>query len=107
MAWVLAADVVVNPSYTEGLPTTVLWAAAAGRAQVATDVGGTREIITDGVSGRLVEARDVDSLLAALDELVVDAELRAALGAAARADVHARFDSVGGARRWIEALRAS
>lgn len=102
LRWVLAADVVVNPSYTEGLPTTVLWAAACGRAVVATDVGGTPEVVADGVSGVLVRPRDVDGLRAALDALAVDPERRAALGAAARRDVRERFDSLAGAARWLE-----
>ena len=49
-AWAVmrASDVLVNPSYTEGLPTSVLEAAVIGKAVLATDVGGTREIVTDG-----------------------------------------------------------
>ncbi len=101
LRWVLAADVVVNPSYTEGLPTTVLWAAACGRAIVATDVGGTPEVVADGISGVLVRPRDVAGLRAALDALAGDPERRAALGAAAEQDVRERFDTLAGAARWL------
>lgn len=104
LSWVSAADVVVNPSYTEGLPTTVLWAAALGRGIVATDVGGTPEIVTDETSALLVAPRDVAGLCAALERMLGDAELRARLGAAARADVRVRFDEATGARRWLAAV---
>jgi glycosyltransferase involved in cell wall biosynthesis len=105
LAWVAAADVVVNPSYTEGLPTTVLWAAACGRAVVASTVGGTPEIVTDGVSGLLHAPRDVAGLRRALSAVVGDRALRDRLGAAARADVWERFDSAAGAARWLAVAR--
>ncbi len=43
---VKASDIVVNPSYTEGLPTSVIEAVLCGKMVIATDVGGTREILT-------------------------------------------------------------
>jgi len=57
-----AADVFVNPSYSEGLPTSVMEAAVAGVPIVATDVGGTREIVQHGVTGRLVKPHDANAL---------------------------------------------
>jgi glycosyltransferase involved in cell wall biosynthesis len=101
LGWVKAADVVVNPSYTEGLPTTVLWGAALGRMVVASTVGGTPEIVTDEVSGLLHPPRDVPALARALERAVSDPALRERLGAAAREDVWARFDSEAGARAWL------
>jgi glycosyltransferase involved in cell wall biosynthesis len=79
-----AFDVVVSASSAEGLPNAVLEAAASGRAIVATDAGGTREVITDGDSGRLVAVGDDDALAAALRQLVRDPQARQTLGAAAR-----------------------
>jgi glycosyltransferase involved in cell wall biosynthesis len=105
LGWVFAADVVVNPSYTEGLPSTVLWGAAAGRAIVASTVGGTPEIVTDGVSALLHAPRDIDGLRRALEATIADPGLRARLGAAAKADVWARFDTAASARRWLAAAR--
>jgi glycosyltransferase involved in cell wall biosynthesis len=86
-----AFDLVLGPSRAEGLPNSVLEAAAAGRAVAATRAGGTPEILTDGETGLLVPAGDPPALRDALDRLAADADLRARLGAAARADVGRRF----------------
>ena len=77
--------VVCLPSYREGLPLALLEAAAAGKAIVATDVPGCREIVIDGLTGLLVRARDVQELATALEALILDPELRGRLGAEARA----------------------
>jgi glycosyltransferase involved in cell wall biosynthesis len=107
LGWVCAADVVVNPSYTEGLPTTVLWAAACGRAVVATDVGGTPEVLSHGATGLLVPPRDVAALRAALGTLASDPARRAELGAAAKRDVRERFDTEAGAACWLALVRGA
>ena len=61
-------DLFVLPSYTEGLPNVVLEACAAGVPVVATAVGGTPEVIDDGVSGYLIPPGSVDQLIASVDE---------------------------------------
>jgi len=91
MLLLAAADVFVNPSYAEGGPTTVLEAAVLGKAIVATDVGGTPEIITDGVSGILVPAGDVAALAQAMIAAATDPGLRGRLGAAAQVEAR-RYD---------------
>jgi len=62
----------------------VLEAAAAGRPVVASSVGGTAEVVEDGVSGLLVEPGDVTGFAAALRELGKDPERRRRMGAAGR-----------------------
>jgi len=57
-----SSDIFVNPSYTEGLPTSVLEAATCGKAIIATDVGGTNQIITNNKSGYLIQPKNVTSL---------------------------------------------
>jgi glycosyltransferase involved in cell wall biosynthesis len=84
-------DAVAQSSYTEGLPNFLLEAGAAARAIVATDVGGTREIIRHEDTGLLVPPGDVPALTAALQRVVDDPELRRGLGERARAHVHDRF----------------
>ncbi len=80
-AW---CDVLMSTSLTEGLPGVVLEAAAAGRPVVASSVGGTAEVVEDGVSGLLVEPGDVTGFAAALRELGKDPERRRRMGAAGR-----------------------
>src|SRR6185437_15891086 len=86
-AWsvIRSSAIVANPSYTEGLPTSVLEAALLGKAVLASDVGGTAEVVTDGEGALLFKPRDVDGIRSRLERLVEDPELRERLGAGARA----------------------
>ena len=85
------ANIVCLPSYREGLPKVLLEAAACGRALVATDVPGCREIVIDGHNGLLAPLRDAVGLAAAIRRLLDDAGLRAELGRCGRALVEAEF----------------
>jgi glycosyltransferase involved in cell wall biosynthesis len=73
----------------EGLPRTLLEAAACGRTLVASDVPGCRSLVRDGVEGLLVPADDAPALAQALVRLSRDPALVAGLGAAARARIEA------------------
>jgi glycosyltransferase involved in cell wall biosynthesis len=84
-------DVALLTSRNEGTPVALIEAAAAGRAAVATDVGGVRSVVTDGVGGLMVPAGDVAAIAAALDALLGDPARRATMGDAARAHVRERF----------------
>jgi glycosyltransferase involved in cell wall biosynthesis len=86
-----AFDIAALASESEGLPNVVLEAAAAGLPIVATAAGGTTEIITDRVTGLLVDVGDEIGFAAALERLCRDAEGGRRMGAAAREDVVARF----------------
>jgi glycosyltransferase involved in cell wall biosynthesis len=86
-------DLYVLPSWTEGLPLTVLEAMARGRAVVATHVGGTPELVVDGETGLLVPARDPVALAAAIRALLADPERRRAMGEAGRRRVAERFSA--------------
>jgi glycosyltransferase involved in cell wall biosynthesis len=77
-------DVSLATSDSEGSPNSVLEAMAAGRPAVATDVGGTGDLIASGVDGFLVAPGDVGAVAAALSALVTDRALRVRVGAAAR-----------------------
>lgn len=85
-------DVVVLPSYREGLPKTLIEAAACGLPMITTDVPGCREVVRDGIDGLLVPARDAAALAAAIARLQDDPALAARLGAAARDKALAEFD---------------
>jgi glycosyltransferase involved in cell wall biosynthesis len=70
----------VLPSYAEGLPMSILEAMALGRAVVATRVGDVEDLVSDGISGLLVQAGDVAGLTEALRRIVTDAEFAQRLG---------------------------
>jgi glycosyltransferase involved in cell wall biosynthesis len=86
------ADIFVNPSYTEGLPTTVIEAALCKKAIVATNVGGTNEIIKDGRGGYLIPPKDTEALKRKLDELIRNKPLREKFGLAAFEDNVNKFN---------------
>lgn len=82
--YLAAADLVVNPSLTEGLPNVVLEALAVGAPVVATDVGGVRELILPGRTGLLVPPGDALALEKAIAALLDDGPRARALAEAGR-----------------------
>ncbi|HEX2826106.1 MAG TPA: glycosyltransferase family 4 protein [Burkholderiales bacterium] len=85
-------DVAVLPSYREGVPRSLLEAAACGLPIVTTDVPGCREVVKHGVNGLLVPARDPAALAAAIRFMWERPEERARMGSAARCAVLEYFD---------------
>jgi glycosyltransferase involved in cell wall biosynthesis len=83
-------DLFVLSSLSEGYSMALLEACAAALPIVATDVGGSGEIVRDGATGRLVPASDVQALAGAMLSLLQDSPRAAALGQAARAWVEAQ-----------------
>src|SRR5687768_781545 len=88
---VAGADILAQSSTTEGLPNVVLEACAAGVAVVATDVGGTSEVIRDGHNGYLVPPRDPALTAERLVELVRAPALRRIMGERGRGVINAEF----------------
>jgi glycosyltransferase involved in cell wall biosynthesis len=78
------AHLAVLPSRREGLPLSLLEAAACGRAMVATDVPGCREIVIPGENGLLVPVDNATALADAIGQLLRETEQRAQFAAAAR-----------------------
>jgi glycosyltransferase involved in cell wall biosynthesis len=87
------AHIAVLPSRREGLPLSLLEAAACGRPLVATDVPGCREIARPDVSALLVPPDDPAALADALGQLAANSELRRKLGDGARHLVETDFSS--------------
>jgi glycosyltransferase involved in cell wall biosynthesis len=86
-----AMDVFVLSSREEGIPNALLEAMAAGRPAVATAVGGTREVLTDGETGWLVPPAAPERLAAALEHALSHPEEARRRGEAARRAVHERL----------------
>ncbi len=93
-----AFDCYVLASWREGFPRSAMEAAAMGLPLVLTDIRGCRQVVEDGVNGRLVPVRDPAALAAAIGALVDHPAARREMGAASRAKALAEFDD----RRQVE-----
>lgn len=85
------AHIVCLPSYREGLPKSLIEAAASGRPIVTTDAPGCREVVDDGVHGFCVPPRDAHALADALARLIADLAMRTRMGDAARKRAEREF----------------
>jgi len=91
--YMVAMDVLVHPSYREGLPRTVTQALLSALPVVAYDVDGTREVCLEGETGRLVTTGDRDGLRAAVQWMMEHPVERAAMGLRGRERCRVRFAS--------------
>jgi glycosyltransferase involved in cell wall biosynthesis len=91
--YIRAMDVLLHPSYREGLPRTVPQALLCGVCPVAYDVDGTSEVCRDGQTGRLVSPGDIAGLRAAVMELAADPAQRAAMAERGRLECAALFSA--------------
>jgi len=87
-----AMDLFVLPSYREGIPRAAMEAAAMSLPIVTTDVRGNREVVTDGVNGRLVPPKDPRALAVAIGSLLASPEIRLRMGEASRLRAIREFD---------------
>ncbi|MFQ9316629.1 glycosyltransferase family 4 protein [Dysgonomonas mossii] len=74
------SDIVVLPSYREGLPKSLIEACAVGRPIVTTDVEGCRECVIEGYNGYLVPAKNIETLSEKMEDLINDPEKRTRMG---------------------------
>ena len=100
------ADVLAQSSFTEGLPNVVLEACAAGIPVVATDVGGTGEVVRDGLSGYLVPPGDPAALAERLLDVLGSPELRRGMGAHGREVVRTEFSFAHQCAQYVELFAA-
>lgn len=85
------SDLFVLPSIYEGLPLSILEAMDAGKAVIATAVGGTPEAVSDGETGLLVPRRDSTALASAMRKLISDPTMRLRMGKAGKERVRQEF----------------
>jgi len=102
-SWYACSDIAVLPSFgDEGVPQSLMQAAACGLPAVSTPIGAIAEAVVDGVTGLLVPPRDVAALASALRRLMTDASLRERMGRAAHEHAQANF----GIDRMLDAMAA-
>ena len=103
--YLAAATAVVLPSYREGLPRTLLEAAAMGRPLIATDVAGSREVVRHGDNGFLCAVRNAQSLCEAMVKLArLDDDIRKRMGQRSRQMVEESFSEELVAEAYVLAL---
>jgi len=105
--WRRAALAVLPSTYGEGVPKTLLEAAACARPLIATDVPGCREVVHPGATGILVPPHDADELAKAVAQLAGDPARRAALGQAGRRLIEDEFTDESVARETLALYRAA
>lgn len=91
--FVADADVVVLPSWREGTPCSLMEAMSMGRAVVAADAPGSREVVRNGVNGFLVPVRSPEALAAALERFIADPALAPRMGQKGRALAESELDA--------------
>ena len=99
------ADIVVMPSYHEGMSNVLMEAAAAGRPVIASDIPGCRELVEDGVTGFLAAPGDADSLFEAMWKMTgLTTSERREMGLKGRAKMEREFDRRNVIDAYIEEL---
>lgn len=86
------ADLLVLPTWAEGLPNVVMEAMAAGVPVIATDVGGIPEILENGITGLFVPAKNVEKLTEAVIKMIEDDNLREECIRNAKKIIYEKFD---------------
>ena len=91
---VAVADVVTLTSEKESVPRALMEAMALGKPIVATDVPGTRELVTDGQTGHLTPLDDIEAMIVRIKALADNVTLRASIGAAGTRRVEEHFNDL-------------
>jgi glycosyltransferase involved in cell wall biosynthesis len=100
-----AATCIVLPSYREGIPFTLLEAAASGKPIITTNTTGCKEVIEDGVTGFMCEVKDVESLAACMEKIIkLSPEEYKDMALAGRTKMEKEFDVQLVMKRYLEVL---
>jgi glycosyltransferase involved in cell wall biosynthesis len=105
--YLMAADCVVLPSYREGVPRSLLEAAAIGRPIVTTDATGCRDVVDDGVNGLLCGVRDANDLAKKMQHMIeMTPSERCSMGNAGRKKMELEFDEKIVIDRYLTVIRS-
>jgi glycosyltransferase involved in cell wall biosynthesis len=100
------ADIFALPTRADLSPWACLEAMASATATIATDVGGVRDMVRDGATGRLIKLDDPTALRQALNQLIDNAPLRSQMGVEARQAVERDFDASINVQRILDLMKA-
>lgn len=101
------SDLLVLPSFAEGVPVVLMEAMACGLPVIASRIAGIPELVQDGENGHLIPAGDTESLIRAMSDLLADPQRRRRMGKAGRQTVVADFAIADEARRLARLFSAS
>ncbi|WP_420476675.1 glycosyltransferase family 4 protein [Noviherbaspirillum sp. ST9] len=106
-SYLAGADCVVLPSfYREGVPRTLLEAAAMAKPIITTDTIGCRDVVSHGLNGLLCKVRDSDDLAEKMMQMVdMTTETREAMGWAGRRKMESEFDEDIVIRKYLDVIR--
>lgn len=100
-------DIFMLPSFTEGLPNVVLEAFASKKPVVATAVGGTPEVVQDGISGFLTTPDNIRAMVQSVEKLVDSPGLRQQMGHAGYSYIAEHFGFEAQTHKYTELYKAS
>ena len=104
--YLISTDVIVLPSYREGVPRSLLEAAAIGRPIVTTDAIGCRDAVDDGVNGFLCNIRHAEDLAKKMIQMInLSPAERLAMGLAGRAKMEREFDEEIVINRYLQVIK--
>ena len=103
--WMNLCDMFLLPSYNEGLPVSMLEAMACGKPVIVSDVGGISEVVRDKENGLLIEPKDVDSLVKAINFLLDNPDKARELGEKAKRVIFENYTWIKNAERTIDVYR--
>lgn len=92
IAWYVASDCFVLPSYREGFPNTVIEAGAMGLPIIVTDINGSREIVEDGKNGIIIPPKNTEAIYHAMKRMKEDDQMRCTMAENARPMIASRFE---------------
>ncbi|MBO0454025.1 glycosyltransferase family 4 protein [Candidatus Enterococcus murrayae] len=105
-SFIQTMDIVVSPSYHEGMSNTLLEAAAIGRPIITSDIAGCKEIVHEGVSGYVVPVRDTVRLMKAVTNiLAVDKDELEEMGNSGRNYIERKFDRKIVVEKYLEIIQ--
>lgn len=99
------ADIFINPSFTEGLPTTLAEAALCSKASIATDAGGTKELFTETMKHLLIPINNPIILAEKISQLIKEPSQRNVIGSNLKYHIEKEFSWDASIKKFLEIFK--